>query len=103
LPPTDRQDFGPTISQVSRPHLAAKVARRRRILTQTCAGDVGDVGVRLLGPNPASPHPSDHDHLLDDTGSPAHNDGTWIVAWTSGVGHPKDRAHYCRIDRGRER
>jgi hypothetical protein len=30
---------------------------------------VGDVGVRLLGPNPASPHPSDHDRLLGDAGS----------------------------------
>ena len=67
----------------------AWIARRRRILTQTCAGDVGDVGVRLLGPNPAPPHLSDHDHLLDDAGSPAHNDGTRLGVWASAVRHPK--------------
>jgi hypothetical protein len=87
--PTVRTSVRPS-PRSSRPHLAAKVARRRRILTQTCAGDVGDVGVRLLGPNLASPHPSDHDHLLDDAGFLAHNDGTRLGVRASGVRHPED-------------
>lgn len=85
--------LGSTISQVSRPHLAARVARRRRILTQTGAGDVGDVGVGPLGPNPASPHPSDHDRLLDDAGSPAHNDGVRLGNGPRVSGIPRIGAH----------
>src|SRR5580698_10544108 len=59
-PPAHRHDFGPAVTEVSRPHLGTLVPGCLLVSAQAGSGDVFDVGGRALGADPASPCPGNH-------------------------------------------